>query len=562
MTRFENITVRNKIILSLTIAFLFLAAIGTWAYKLSVTVEMNAKLAREKCMPFAQLASQMGMDVIQIQQWLTDISATRGQDGLDDGFAEAERRYKSLVDGLQRFTRMYEEENNARGKQNIQILQSQADIYYETGKQMANAYIKGGTEAGNKIMAAFDSSAKNLHDALDPFVLEQTSELNAKMDEIQQSIVRCRDGVLLSCVLALFGALIIGWVLVNSITKPLQKTVHMIQAIGQGQLDERLHMSRKDEFGVMAKHLDDFADNLKKEVLTAFQKLADGDFTFQAHGLIAKPLARTNQSISELMRQMRDSGEQVASSSLSLSSASQALSQGATEQASSLGGIASSVTEMASQVKASAENANLASQLASEVHGVANSGYEQMQKMVIAANEICESGKNICKIIKVIDSVAFQTNLLALNAAVEAARAGRHGKGFAVVAEEVRRLSISSAKAAKETAELIESSLGKSLEGAEIATLTAASLKKIVSGIVRVTDLSAEIAAASSEQAQGLAQVDVGIGQIDMVTQKNAAFAEESAAAAETLSAEAVQMKSLLDRFILAGSSGVDRNIT
>jgi methyl-accepting chemotaxis protein len=340
------------------------------------------------------------------------------------------------------------------------------------------------------------------------------------------------------------------------VRRPISRVEAMMEELENGRLGQRLCLGRKDEIGRMADAMDRFADSLEQEVVGSLQKLAAGDLTFQVtprdgQDVVRGALKKLREDLGELVNQIQVAGEQIASGSAQVADGSQSLSQGATEQASSLEQITASMTEMGSQVRQSAENAAQANTLSATARDAAERGNAQMQQMVTAMGEINESGQNISKIIKTIDEIAFQTNLLALNAAVEAARAGQHGKGFAVVAEEVRNLAARSAKAARETAELIEGSVKKAENGAQIADRTAGALGEIVAGITKVSDLVAEIAAAASEQAQGIAQVSQGLAQIDQVTQQNTASAEESAAAAEELSGQAGQLRQMLGRFKL-----------
>jgi methyl-accepting chemotaxis protein len=233
---------------------------------------------------------------------------------------------------------------------------------------------------------------------------------------------------------------------------------------------------------------------------------------------------------------------QVGAASQQVASAGQSLASGATEQAASLEETSSSLEEMASMTRQNADNAQHANTLAASARDSADSGTSAMKRMAESMNEIKNSSQETAKIIKVIDEIAFQTNLLALNAAVEAARAGEAGKGFAVVAEEVRNLAMRSAEAARNTNELIDSAQKSAEDGVTVSEELQTILGDVNTGVKKVTDLLAEVAAASSEQSQGVVLINTAVAQMDEVTQSNAAAAEESSAASEELAAQAEQM--------------------
>jgi methyl-accepting chemotaxis protein len=253
-----------------------------------------------------------------------------------------------------------------------------------------------------------------------------------------------------------------------------------------------------------------------------------------------------NRALRRTARRMGRGADQVAAASDQVSGASQSLAQGAGEQASSLEETSASLEQMASMTQQNADNAGQADGLMKEAGQVVAGANRSMGELQEAMAKITADSEEMAKIIKSIDEIAFQTNLLALNAAVEAARAGEAGAGFAVVADEVRNLAMRAAEAARNTSQLIESSIAGIRQGSELASATGESFGQVAESTARVGELVAEIAAASSEQAQGIQQVNQAAGEMDKVTQQVAANAEESAAAAEELSAQAQQMQGMV----------------
>ncbi|BBO35856.1 methyl-accepting chemotaxis protein [Lacipirellula parvula] len=241
----------------------------------------------------------------------------------------------------------------------------------------------------------------------------------------------------------------------------------------------------------------------------------------------------------------------VAAASQQLAAASEQLSSGAQQSASSLEETASSLEEITATVRQNADNADQANQLANSSRETAEKGGAVVAQAVDAMGEINRSSRKIADIITTIDEIAFQTNLLALNAAVEAARAGEQGRGFAVVAGEVRNLAQRSATAAREIKGLIEDSVQKVETGSELVNKSGETLGMIVTSVKRVTDIVAEIAAASREQTVGIEQINKAVAQMDQVTQSNASQTEEMSGTAVALSGQAEQLQSVVAQFNL-----------
>ncbi len=244
-----------------------------------------------------------------------------------------------------------------------------------------------------------------------------------------------------------------------------------------------------------------------------------------------------------LSRTLNEGSTQVAAAAGQVSAASQSLAEGSSEQAASLEETSASLEEMSSMTKRNSESAHQAKNFSTETRLAAESGAAQVEAMHRAMDAIKASSAEIAKINKTIDEIAFQTNILALNAAVEAARAGEAGMGFAVVAEEVRALAQRCSSAARETAAKIEDAIQKSQHGVVISSQVATVLTDIVSKARQVDTFVGEIATASSEQSQGIAQVNSAVSEMDKVTQATASNAEETAAAAEELNAQAAVLQ-------------------
>lgn len=317
---------------------------------------------------------------------------------------------------------------------------------------------------------------------------------------------------------ALVITLILSLYLTRAITRPLHQLEKSAKKIVTGDFDIDVNYVSRDELGSLAsafKSMTGILNDVVSDASRLLEEMSNGNFDVRTRaenryvgnfqGLLLS-IRKLNRDLSMTLGQINQSADQVASRANQVSGGAQSLSQGATEQAASVEELASTIAGISQQVKNTAENAAEARTQSSLAGDEVEKCNQQMQDMTNAMAEITHTSNQIGKIIKTIEEIAFQTNILALNAAVEATRAGAAGKGFSVVAEEVRSLAAKSSEASKDTADLIESSIGAVARGTNIANATAESLIKVVEEVRSTSSLVEQIADAAEEQAGAVEQ--------------------------------------------------------
>ncbi|RYE95339.1 MAG: HAMP domain-containing protein, partial [Oxalobacteraceae bacterium] len=394
-------------------------------------------------------------------------------------------------------------------------------LYLSTRADIMKAKEAGSQEEANKhFEQGFLPVSKEYESIVQQLLDLQRKSIDASAQQVDAIAASSRNLLVALAGFVLALSLLCAWRLTVGITRPIGKAAAMARRIADGDLSQDASIvvdrTSRDESGQL---------------------------------LLA--LADMNANLLRIVAQVRTGTETIATASGEIAAGNLDLSARTEQQAGSLEETASSMEELTATVKQNAENARQANQLAISAADVAARGGAVVSEVVVTMESINAASRKIVDIIGVIDGIAFQTNILALNAAVEAARAGEEGRGFAVVASEVRSLAQRSAAAAKEIKDLIGDSVDKVGAGSALVNQAGATMNDVVTSIRRVTDIMAEISAASHEQSAGIEQVNHAIAQMDQVTQQNAALVEEAAAAADSMREQSRQLTLTVSTFRL-----------
>lgn len=509
-----NMKVGTRMLLASAIPLLLVAAFAIWLWSVLSALEsgLTEQLASNQSM--ALLAREMQRDVVQVQQYLSDVSATRAMDGLDDGFELAAQSKDSFNKHLAEYAELSARIHDDSQAATIAKLHAKFNAYYDLGVSMAQAYVAGGPEAGNRLMGSFDDAATVLHDELTTFVDAALASLNQQMASMvaHTALVRELSGGLVVAIGCLM--LTLSYLLAKGITKRLGMGVSTVQAIASGNLTQAVAASGRDEIA---------------ELMLAMEHM--------------------RKSLVELVSRAKLTSEDVAKAGVEIAQGNSDLSSRTEQQATAIEETAASMEQLRSTAMQTAENARNACALAEQASTAAAQGGDVVGQVVDTMREINASSRKIADIVGLIDSIAFQTNILALNAAVEAAIAGEQGRGFAVVASEVRGLAGRSATAAKQIKQLIDDSVSKVDIGTDLVDRAGEAMSRVVDAINRSATLIAEIDAAASEQSRGVTEASEAVSMMDQVTQQNAALVEQINSSATHLSGNAKELVDVISAF-------------
>ncbi|MDR0336688.1 MAG: methyl-accepting chemotaxis protein [Planctomycetaceae bacterium] len=358
---------------------------------------------------------------------------------------------------------------------------------------------------------------------------------------------------LMIALIGLIFFVLLLWFIIRHIVGPIRQMTTAAQCLAEGGLEMGLNVRTGDELEILAGAFQQVASSLSEKTEVALT-ISKGDLRVwvplnSVQDTLGHALIEMRYSFYDSIRDLKTVAGAISTEGDLLTQTNRRLVANTNESASQLKDVSSSISRVNTQTRQTADNARNAEMLANQAHTGTTEGQNKMNRMVDSMNGITKSSEEIKKIIRVIDDIAFQTNLLALNAAVEAARAGQHGKGFAVVAEEVRSLAARSAKAAKETAGLIEESIHQVNIGSRVASETSESLNSIAAQVNQVNEIIAKISHEAEEQTHSLDDVNSAVSQLSNTADENAVVVTEAADAVTSIATTAQNLNAIIKHF-------------
>ncbi|MBF0187498.1 MAG: bacteriohemerythrin [Magnetococcales bacterium] len=565
----------HKIILGFLVPVIALVGVGFWVTQTEALIQEQATLVRDVALVNALRAKQLKQEVIQVQQWLTDISATRGRDGLDDGFSEAGKHYRAFLMGMTDFQRYFEKQGDAGGARTAVEIRTRFEAYYLTGRKMAKAYIKSGPAGGNLLMDGFDKEAAALTQILNPFLEEQIKSANtgastiiSMVEALQQSMMQVVIGVLVVI-------LILGFILARSIQNSIGKLSTALHRMADGDLTRTVEVGRHpDEIGEIGHSVNALAKSLAENIrtinlqsasVTAFVKeilSLRKDLIEHSQGLEqsskevgsqnkalegevgeifsrVENAANTMQRVANESRVVRESVTTVAGAAEEASQNVSTMAAAAEEMTANVSGVHTSLTDVKDLVQTVATSVE---ELTASLSAVrlrceeASTESDKANTRTLSTREVMKglshTAEEIGKVVDVINNIAEQTNMLALNASIEAAGAGEAGKGFAVVANEVKELARQTGEATQMISEQIESIQDQTWEVSDAVGDVTKTIEKINHANQEITIAVDEQADAVSEITQSMLGVSEAADSVTLNAQELHSGAQEVARAA------------------------------
>ncbi|MCI9319237.1 MAG: methyl-accepting chemotaxis protein [Lachnospiraceae bacterium] len=343
---------------------------------------------------------------------------------------------------------------------------------------------------------------------------------------------------------------------------PIKKVSDQMVAISEGELHEAFDMQEDDsEVGRMVAAIRFMKENLVKiigEITAVLEQMGNGNYNISLNenyvgefSVIKDSFYKISEEIRHTLRNLREMSEQIKSGSLQLADAATNLAESSTLQATTIFDLTSLTENLYADMDKNSNDARECVEIASQAGRTLSVGNEKMHELKEAIDEIRNCSEEINAIIGAIEDIATQTNLLSLNAAIEAARAGEAGRGFAVVAEQVKNLAEESARSAKETTRLIETTVAAVEKGNLIADETADNMGEVMEGAKRATEKMSQISDLLIQNVQYMQKIDADLGNISGAVDDNAATSEETAAISQEQSGQVERMVDLMDKFVI-----------